>query len=142
MTKWCADRCAESSEALLNRFLIAAGDNPDVALKILAEDLEWREEMQTLSLASMTCDQALSYFKCPDTVKPMLEDVLPHGFLGFDKIGRPVTYRFPSSSSLLSRTSPQSFSIHTSASVCLRLFCEEMAQPPLPSLRSALNFRF
>mmetsp|Transcript_41436 Transcript_41436/g.82984 ORF Transcript_41436/g.82984 Transcript_41436/m.82984 type:complete len:285 (-) Transcript_41436:172-1026(-) len=86
-------RSAEDSRTLLKRFLIAAGGNVDEALKSLSADLKWREEMQTLSLAAMSCDEVLLACKCPDTVKPLLEEVLPHGFLGFDKQGRPVTYR-------------------------------------------------
>eukprot|EP00961_Rhodomonas_salina_P304077 3941476-Rhodomonas_salina.5 len=49
--------------------------------------------MDTLSLSAMSCDQVLQLCKCPD-IKPTIIDFLPHGFLGFDKAGRPVSYRW------------------------------------------------
>mmetsp|Transcript_56125 Transcript_56125/g.132223 ORF Transcript_56125/g.132223 Transcript_56125/m.132223 type:complete len:286 (-) Transcript_56125:17-874(-) len=85
-------RCSESAEQLLRRFLTASAGDTKAAVKLLAEDLEFREEMDTLSLSAMSCDQVLQLCKCPH-IKPTIIDFLPHGFLGFDKAGRPVSYR-------------------------------------------------
>mmetsp|Transcript_58966 Transcript_58966/g.138685 ORF Transcript_58966/g.138685 Transcript_58966/m.138685 type:complete len:282 (+) Transcript_58966:55-900(+) len=85
-------RGAEPLEELVDRFLVARKGKVADALKMLVEDLEWREKEGTLELQAATAHQVLNGEMNP-AGKDLHDSMFPHGLLGFDYQNRPIVYK-------------------------------------------------
>jgi hypothetical protein len=81
----------ESTEHLLARFLKARKGSVKNALKLLKDDLSWREEEDILGLRMSSATDVLRGKENP-AGKEMHDYMMPSAFLGRDKLGRAVMY--------------------------------------------------
>ena len=81
----------ESLANLLGRFLRARKGNVPAAVKLLREDLQWREDQDILGLRNSSAAAVLRGKENP-AGKAMHDHQVPSGMLGRDKAGRPVMF--------------------------------------------------
>lgn len=78
----------EQETELLLRFLRARNCKATDALKMIQDDLEWRENKNVLRYRTCTASSVIG--GCDVS---LLEEIFDHGFLGYDKFNRPVVYK-------------------------------------------------
>mmetsp|Transcript_56967 Transcript_56967/g.135301 ORF Transcript_56967/g.135301 Transcript_56967/m.135301 type:complete len:308 (+) Transcript_56967:105-1028(+) len=81
----------ESLANLLARFLRARKGNVPAAVKLLREDLKWRDDEDILGLRYSSASQVLRGQENP-AGKALHDAQVPSGLLGHDKMGRPVMF--------------------------------------------------
>ncbi|EKX41247.1 hypothetical protein GUITHDRAFT_112715 [Guillardia theta CCMP2712] len=84
-------RGAEEVPHLLNRFLVARKHKLKDAMKMIRQDLEWRETEKVLEIRNRTSREVLNAEINPQG-KQLHDELFPHGFLGTCRMGRPVLY--------------------------------------------------
>ena len=86
-------RGGEPVDELLARFLKARGGDKTKALSMLKEDLEWREKNSVHLVRTYSSRDVLEVDKFPNG-KQKHDEIFRHGFLGYDKQGRPIVYKW------------------------------------------------
>jgi len=86
-------RGGEPAEDLIRRFLRSRKWKVPATLKLLVEDLEWREKQDVLRIRNSTASQMLKGDSNP-AGRDLHHQLFPHGFLGHDKQGRAVVYKW------------------------------------------------
>jgi hypothetical protein len=78
---------------LISRFLKARSGDVKKALSAVKEDLEWREQNSIHLVRSQTSMEVLNAIDFP-IHKQRHDEIFRHGFLGYDKQGRPIVYKW------------------------------------------------
>ena len=86
-------RGGEPVDELLARFLKARGGDQTKALLMLKDDLEWREKNSVHLVRTFSSREVLEVDKFPNG-KQKHDEIFRHGFLGYDKVGRPIIYKW------------------------------------------------
>ncbi len=60
---------------------------------MLKDDLEWREKNSVHLVRTFSSREVLELDKFPNG-KPKHDEIFRHGFLGYDKVGRPIVYKW------------------------------------------------
>eukprot|EP00960_Hanusia_phi_P037707 753074-Hanusia_phi.AAC.1 len=81
----------EEMSHLLNRFLVARKYKLKDAMKMIKQDLEWREHEDVLGIRCQTSKEILKGEINPQG-KQIHDELFPHGYLGTCRLGRPVLY--------------------------------------------------